>query len=129
MPKLKTEVVRALLALAHADDQVSRDEQRLLDFLLDSYGLTDEDRAALQGPDQHPTLNEQELAQQLQTEQEREQAYELAVLLSLMDGEQQFEESEMLTKIKAALHITADHIIQIEMRAKKVYDAYKAKQG
>ncbi|MCD6498144.1 MAG: TerB family tellurite resistance protein [Deltaproteobacteria bacterium] len=129
MPKLKIEVVRALLALAHADDHVSPDEQRLLDFLLDSYGLTDEDKVAIQKTAHHPTLNEQELANHLQTEPEREQAYELAVLLSLMDGEQQFEESQMLTKIREALHIAVDRVIQIEGRSKKVYEAYKNKHN
>ena len=62
------------------------------------------------------------LAAAVTDDKERAQAYEVAALVSLMDGVQESAEAAMLSKLKPALNIGDDVAESIESKARKIYE-------
>ena len=122
----KAEIVKTVFALAYADGNLDKGEERFIDFLLDSYGLTPEDVNQAQAAE----LSIEDLkktASELTDPGDRAKAYEFASLVCLMDGSRQPEESEMLRNLKEAFEIDAEKALEIEGRARQVYNRFAKK--
>lgn len=128
MSRAKVEVLKTVLGLAYADGKLADAEERLIDFLIDSYGLSPEEEGEVReaGPEgAHP----ERLTEFLTDDKEKEKAYEVASLVCLMDGSQQPEESEMLRKIRDSLSIGSEQALEIEGRARQIYARFAQHQS
>lgn len=127
MSEGKVEVLKIVLAIAYADGQVSPEEERLIDFLVDSHGLSPEEEAAVRG--QHDANADLSRISALVTGPgERAKAYEMVALVSMMDGAQAAAESELLKKLRPTLAIADAEAEQIESKARQIYDRFMKKQ-
>jgi len=128
MSEAKVAVLKTVLALAYADGTLSETEQRLLDFLIESQGLSLDEQAAVraQGDSQ---MDLERLAALVTDEPERAQAYEVAALVSMMDGVRESAEAAMLAKLQPALGITDAAARDIEAKAKIIFDNFIKSQS
>ena len=128
MSEAKVAVLKTVLALAYADGTLSEPEQRLVDFLIESQGLSPEEQEAVraQGDSQ---LDLESLGQLVTDDRERAQAYEVAALVSMMDGVGESTESAMLEKLGPALDIDEAAARDIEAKAKIIYDNFMQRQS
>ena len=128
MTRAKVEILKTVLGLAYADGKLADAEERLIDFLIDSYGLSPEEEGEVReaGPE---GADPERLAEVLTDDQERHRAYEVASLICLMDGSQQPEESDMLRKIRDVLSIQAEQAVEIEGRARQIYARFAQHQS
>ncbi len=128
MSEAKVAVLKTVLALAYADGTLSEPEQRLVDFLIESQGLTpaEQETVLAQGDSQ---VDLEALAALVTDEPERAQAYEVAALVSLMDGVQESSEAAMLSKLQPALGIADATARDIEAKAKTIYDNFMRRQS
>jgi uncharacterized membrane protein YebE (DUF533 family) len=128
MSEAKVAVLKTVLALAYADGTLSEQEQRLVDFLIESQGLTPSEQEAVraQGDSQ---MDLEQLAALVTDEPERAQAYEVAALVSLMDGVRESSEAAMLSRLQPALGIADAAARDIETKAKTIYDNFMKRQS
>lgn len=128
MSEAKVAVLKTVLALAYADGTLSEPEQRLLDFLIESQGLSPEEQAVVraQGDSQ---MDLEGLGKLVTDDRERAQAYEVAALVSMMDGVQESAESALLSKLQPALEIDDTAAKDIEAKAKTIYDNFMKRQA
>jgi uncharacterized tellurite resistance protein B-like protein len=97
-------IVKALVPVAWADGVFAEQEMETLDALLDAYGATDEERAALKEyAKSKRTLDDIEL-QNLSAD-DRRVLFQHAVLLSFADGHQSPDEVEIIRGLAAKLRI------------------------
>jgi uncharacterized membrane protein YebE (DUF533 family) len=127
MSEAKVEVLKTVLALAYADGEMSADEERLVDFLIDTNGLTPEEEQQVRAK-QDGEVDLARLGTLVTDADERARAYETAALVSMMDGSQQSAESELLTKLREALSIDGSAAWEIEAKARKIYEAFTKRQ-
>lgn len=128
MDKAKVEVLKMVLGLAYADGQLEENESRLVEFLIDSYGLDPEEEKAVREQTK-ACVDTEQLAELVTDQNARQKAYEAALLVSLMDGEKQREESEMLDKLKRSLEISELDAVKIETKARQIYERFQEKQN
>jgi uncharacterized membrane protein YebE (DUF533 family) len=127
MSEAKVEVLKIVLAIAYADGQVSPEEERLVDFLIDSSGLTAEEEEAVRA--QHDATADLCRISALVTDpRERAKAYEQVALVSMMDGAQAAAESELLKKLRPTLAIADPEAEEIEAKARQIYERFMKKQ-
>ena len=127
MSQVNVEILKTILALAHADGTVDERENRLIDFLIDSYGLSPEEESAVRA--QGASLDLDRLAAVVTEPKDRARAYEVACLLASMDDDESSSESALLEKLRPTLDIKAADAWTIEARAKKILAAFKARQA
>jgi tellurite resistance protein len=128
MSRGKVEALKAVLSLAYADGTLSEDESRLVEFLIDSHGLTPEEEQEVRSQ-QDADLNLEALSDVVTDPQDRARAYETAALVAMMDGETQAAESEMLQKLRPALSIDVLEAQRIEDKARLIYERFTAHQS
>lgn len=128
MSEGKVAVLKTVLAMAYADGTLSEPEQRLVDFLIDSQGLSPEEQASVRAQaDSQVDLDE--LAAQIPEEAERAWAYEVAALVSLMDGAQESAESALLSRLQPALGIADEAARATEAKARTIFDNFMKRQS
>lgn len=125
MSKSKVETLKTILAMVFADGKVTENETRLMEFLIDSYGLTPAEEAEVR-QQKDAQLDFENLAQVVTEEAERCRAYETAFLVSLIDGSPQPAESEMLVALRQALEIKDKDRTALEDRAREIYKRFAA---
>ena len=127
MSQTNVEILKTLFAFANADGKVDAREARLIDFLIDSYGLNPDEEASVRAQvGTAPDLDR--LADLVTDPKDRARAYEVACLLTQMDDEMDRSETILLEKLRPSLGIKADEAERIAARAKKIYEAFKARQ-
>jgi uncharacterized membrane protein YebE (DUF533 family) len=124
----KRDVLKAVLALAHADGTLDENEQRLVDFLIDSWGLSPEEEAAVRAQSD-AKVDLDQLAREVTDPKERAQAYEAACLVTQMDGQAQAAESWLLGDLRKALAIDDAAAHAIEEKAAAIYARFKERQA
>lgn len=128
MSQINVEILKTMLALAHADGTVDEREARLIDFLIDSYGLSPEEEQAVRAQT-GASVDLDRLATVVTEPKDRARAYEVACLLAGMDDDESTSESALLEKLRPTLDIKAADAWTIEARAKKILAAFKARQA
>jgi tellurite resistance protein len=115
-------IVRALVPMAWADGVFADKERETLDALLDAFGATDEEKAALQAYAKEKRTLDDINMQDLSAD-DRRAVLQHAVLLSYVDGEQGPEEKKLLEDLVLKLKIPAEEatpmIAAAAERAKK----------
>lgn len=127
MSEAKVETLKAVLALAWADGELSETEQRLVDFLIDTQGLSAEEEEAVRAQ-RSAEVDLERLGAVVTEPKDRVWAYEVACLVSLMDGSQDSAEWAVLGKLKPVLAVDAVAAKEAEDRARRIYDRFAAKQ-
>lgn len=115
-------IVRGLVPVAWADGSFADKEKEMLDGLLEAYGASDAQRAALhEYAKERRTLDDIDL-QELGSG-DRRVLLQCAVLLSFADGAQHVSESTLLRELATKLRIPdeeAKHVVaEAEARAQK----------
>ncbi len=123
MKEGKVELLKILLGMAFVDGDYSENEGRLVEFLIDSYGLTPEQEEEVRSQ-KSGKIDLYELAESISSPEDRRQAYESAFLVALMDGSQDPEESEMLERLREALDLDDGVCAEAEERAQVIYDRF-----
>ncbi|MDY0004131.1 MAG: hypothetical protein RBU30_22725 [Polyangia bacterium] len=123
MSQAKVETLKAVLAMAWADGEVSEAEERLADFLIDSARLTPEEEEAVRSQ-KSSQVDLARLGEAVTEEKDRIWAYEVACLVSLMDGGQEASEWEVLGKLKPVLRVDEGAARDAEARARKIYEKF-----
>jgi uncharacterized membrane protein YebE (DUF533 family) len=124
----KVEVLKTVRALAWADGELSAAEQRLLDFLIDTSGLSAEQEAAVRAQ-QGAAVDLSQLAAVVTEPRDRAWAYEVAALVSQMDGSQDPAEWALLNQLKPVLQLDEETARQAEARARTIYEKFTAHQS
>ena len=119
----KVELLKVLLGMAFVDGEFSHNEERLVEFLIDSYHLTPEQEREVRSQ-KDADVDLEKLAESITKDDERKQAYESAMLVALMDGGQEPEESELLDRLRDALNIDDTTREETEERAHKIYERF-----
>lgn len=127
MSRGKVEALKAVLSLAYADGELTQEESRLVEFLIDSHGLTPEEEDEVRAH-QDASLDLQSLSEKVTDPADRTRAYETAVLVAMMDGDTQAAESELLQRLRPALSIDVLEAERITGRARKIYERFTAHQ-
>ena len=97
-------IVKALVSVAWADGVFAERERAMLDALLDAYGASPEDRAALYAyAEKRRTLDDIDV-QELSAD-DRRILLQHAVVLTFADGDQSPEELELLAALSSKLRI------------------------
>jgi uncharacterized tellurite resistance protein B-like protein len=97
-------IVRALVSVAWADGIFAERERAMLDALLDAYGASAEDRAALyEYAEKRRTLDDIDV-QELSAD-DRRVLLQHAVVLTFADGDQSQEEIDLLAALTSRLRI------------------------
>ena len=109
--------------MAFVDGEFSDNEERLVEFLIDSYNLTPKQEREVRSQ-KNADVDLEKLAESITDTDERRQAYESAVLVALMDGGQEPEESELLDRLRDALSIDETTREETEERAQKIYERF-----
>ena len=125
--RLKPEVFRMLYRLGRLDGEVSAEESRFLAFLRDTLGEFPDSEIQDHGLPDGVVLAK--LAATLSSPEEKEQAYEFAVVLTYLDGEVHPAESQFLKKLAAALNLAADQEERARSRAEAVAQRYRTSQA
>ena len=126
MSQAKVETLKAVLALAWADGEVSETEERLADFLIDSARLSPEEEEAVRSQ-KSADVDLARLAEAVTADKDRLWAYEVACLVSLMDGGQDASEWAVLGKLKPVLKVDEGAARDAEDRARKIYEKFAAR--
>lgn len=126
MSQAKVETLKAVLALAWADGEVSEAEERLADFLIDSARLSPEEEEVVRSQ-KNAEVDLARLGEAVAEEKDRLWAYEVACLVSLMDGGQDAAEWEVLGKLKPVLKLDETASRDAEARARKIYERFAAR--
>ena len=128
MSEAKVETLKTVLALAFADGEMSPGEERLVDFLIDTSGLTpDEEQQVRAKHDGEVDLGR--LGAVVTDPEERAKAYETAALVAMMDGTREAAESKLLTELRGAFAIDAATAGEIERKADRIYQAFAKRQA
>ena len=128
MSQVNVEILKTIIALAHVDGAVDEREARLIDFLIDSYGLSPEEEQSVRSQS-GTSLDLDRLAAVVTEPKDRARAYEVACLLAGMDDDESSSESALLEKLRPTLDLKAADAWTIEARAKKILAAFKARQA
>jgi uncharacterized tellurite resistance protein B-like protein len=112
-------IVKALVSVAWADGVFAERERAMLDALLDAYGASAEDRAAIHSYAEHRRSLEDINVQDLSAD-DRRILLQHAVVLTFADGDQSPEELDLLTALASRLRIP-------EPEAKALLDAGAAR--
>lgn len=123
MKEGKVELLKMLLGMAFVDGDFSDNEARLVEFLIDSYGLTPEQETEVR-EQKSARLDLDDLAEKISESEDRRRAYESAYLVALMDGGQEPEESEMLERLRDAFDLDDSATADAEERAQVIYDRF-----
>lgn len=123
MSQAKVETLKAVLALAWADGEVSEAEERLADFLIESARLTPQEEDAVRSQ-KNAEVDLAALAAAVTDEKDRLWAYEVACLASLMDGSQDPAEWAVLGTMKPVLKMDARAALEAEMRARQIFERF-----
>lgn len=128
MSQAKVETLKAVLALAWADGEVSPAEERLADFLIDTAGLSPEEEEAVRSQ-KSAEVDLARLGEAVTEEKDRLWAYEVACLVSLMDGGQDASEWAVLGALKPVLKVDEGAARETEARARKIYEKFAARES
>jgi uncharacterized membrane protein YebE (DUF533 family) len=128
MSQINVEILKTILALAQADGTVDERETRLIDFLIDSYGLSPEEEQAVRAQT-GASVDLERLAAVVTEPKDRARAYEVACLLAGMDDDESSSESALLEKLRPTLDIKASEAEAIAAKARKILAAFKARQA
>lgn len=123
MKEGKVELLKILLGMAFVDGEYTENEGRLVEFLIDSYGLTPEEEEDVRSQ-KSSRIDLYQLAEKISSPDDRRQAYESAFLVALLDGAQDPEESEMLERLRDVLGLDDVACAEAEERAQVIYDRF-----
>jgi uncharacterized tellurite resistance protein B-like protein len=100
-------ILQSLVSVVWADGEFQERERQMLDALLESFGASDEERAELDAyAAESKTLEDIPIT--MLSHGDRRQLLQHAVMMSWVDGEQSSEETELIDKLCAHLHIGAE---------------------
>ncbi len=128
MSEAKVEVLKTVIALAWADGELSESEQRLVDFLIDTGGFSEQEQETIRAQSS-AEVDLERLGSVVTEERDRVWAYEVASLVSQMDGTQDPEEWALLGKLKPVLKVDEEAAKAAEERAKTIYGKFAAHQA
>lgn len=116
-------IIKGLVAVAWADDRVSKEEHEVVDALLDAYHATPSEAAEVRAFASAPrTLSDIELSEL--SVDDRRVLLQHAVLLTFADGEQHEKERQLLSDLVSELHLSpldAERVVAAaEERAKSM---------